>query len=344
MPAAMPAHSTRGAPRSGKAPAPATARSNGSTSRGCNSAPAIAAAFSSSDFADETRGDVELFGTHPANPRGWRERLRLAPERRAELRQSLRDGGIDLDRDEQSHGRGDAWSGAAASSIRRTMSSAACDAWNFTSSRSPTNRNTRERDRSGPTAATATVPTGFSARPASGPRDARDADANVYAGVRADALRHRQRDRLAHGSVFVDKRRRNAEQRNLGVVRVCDHRALHVARAARDVRQTRCQQPAGARLGAGNAQPALHQQIADNVFETAPLEAVGVETQDHADLPDRGVHGGGGAVARLRARGKMQLDLSERRENRRLDRHGVPAPTPGTAAAPLLRCAIRCGR
>ena len=49
------------------------------------------------------------------------------------------------------------------------MSSAACEAWNFTISRPPTNRNVRTRVPAVADAAMQTVPTGFSAVPPSGP-------------------------------------------------------------------------------------------------------------------------------------------------------------------------------
>src|SRR6185295_9131361 len=55
------------------------------------------------------------------------------------------------------------------SSMRRTMSSAAWDAWNLTISRPPTNRNVRTRVPAADAAAMQTMPTGFSAVPPSGP-------------------------------------------------------------------------------------------------------------------------------------------------------------------------------
>src|SRR6185503_2740710 len=67
--------------------------------------------------------------------------------------------GSDIDRNEQPH----------TCSILLTMSSAACDAWNFTCSRSPKKRNVRTRRSLSVTAATTTVPTGFSGVPPLGP-------------------------------------------------------------------------------------------------------------------------------------------------------------------------------
>ena len=49
------------------------------------------------------------------------------------------------------------------------MSRAACEAWNFTSSRSPKKRKVRDEVPSADASATATVPTGFSAVPPVGP-------------------------------------------------------------------------------------------------------------------------------------------------------------------------------
>ena len=54
-------------------------------------------------------------------------------------------------------------------STRRTMSSPACEAWNFTSSRSPKKRNRRDRLSPAVATATATVPTGLAGVPPSGP-------------------------------------------------------------------------------------------------------------------------------------------------------------------------------
>src|SRR4051812_45516464 len=83
-------------------------------------------------IADEPHGEVHQSWRDPGDPRAGSERARL----RLELsRERLRGGDNrrrEINRDEQSHERANAPGTSSTVSIRRTISSAACDAWNFT--------------------------------------------------------------------------------------------------------------------------------------------------------------------------------------------------------------------
>mgnify|MGYP003693866017 CR=1 FL=1 len=81
------------------------------------------------------------------------------------------------------------------------MSSAACEAWNLTISRPPTNRNVRMRVPAAADAAMQTIPTGFSAVPPSGPAIPVTPMPMSTRGTRPDAVGHRRRDHFAHGTV-----------------------------------------------------------------------------------------------------------------------------------------------
>ena len=110
------------------------------------------------------------------------------------------------------------------SRIRRTMSSPICEAWNLIIVRDPKSDNsarTRRRTASSATA-TATVPDGLLRRSARRPGDAGDADAKRRSCARPDAFGERRRDRLAHGAVRFDQRRRNTGEFDLQRVAVRD--------------------------------------------------------------------------------------------------------------------------
>jgi len=85
--------------------------------------------------------------------------------------------------------------------MRRTMSSAACDAWNFTISRPPMNRNVRTRLPAADDAAMHTMPTAFRGT-ASGPAMPSH-HADIHARARSNPvalLRHRLADRAVRPS------------------------------------------------------------------------------------------------------------------------------------------------
>ena len=111
--------------------------------------------------------------------------------------------------------------------------------------------------------------------------DAGDAEAEIGPRAGANALGHRHGDRFAHRAVRLQQRRRHAEQRDLGVVGVGDHRRADVARAAGHVGEPRRQQAAGARLRRRHPKTARAQQLAHDLFEPA---AVGAE-HDLAEHP-----------------------------------------------------------
>ena len=102
------------------------------------------------------------------------------------------------------------------------MSSAACDAWNLTCSRSPMNRNTRERVASGIDDGNDHRTHGLLRCAAARACNARYADSHLDGGTRIARFGHRDRYRLAHGSVLVDEVGLNAEQIGLCLVRVDD--------------------------------------------------------------------------------------------------------------------------
>ena len=223
-------------------------------------------------------------------------------------------------------------------SMSRSMFSAACAAWNFTmlAAADELKRPDARRRRSS-TTAIATVPTGFSGVPPPGPGDARDADADVRSGARADALRHRRATGSLTAPCSAISGSGTPSQLGLRAVAVAHDAAVDVVGAAGHVGQPRRQQPAGARLGDGDRQLALAQQVADDRFERPAVGAVDGAAEHVCELAAPRRRAPRRRRARLGAsRGQVQLDLAEHRENRRADRHRLRA---STARRPAARCA-----
>ena len=155
-------------------------------------------------------------------------------------------------------------------SRRRSMSSAVCDDCHLTASRPPGKRKRRTSMLAPPArtaAAMNTVPTGLPGVPPSGPAMPVTASPQRRARDAADARRHRLGDGRADGAVGAQERLGHAEELLLGAVRVHDHAALDVARRARDVGQPVAEEPAGARLGHRDGEPALEQEPPDHRLE-----------------------------------------------------------------------------
>src|SRR5207253_228994 len=111
------------------------------------------------NLADEAHREVHALGRNPSEACGRGSVFNTLPQLGAEFTYAPFQVAVELDGNEEPH----------TTSMRRTMSSAACDAWNLTCSRPPMNLNVRDRRAAAVTAAMATVPTGFSAVPPPGP-------------------------------------------------------------------------------------------------------------------------------------------------------------------------------
>ena len=201
-----PTQRTRGFLVPGKAPPPSAVRENGAIPE----ATARIDRSTSRDplrryFSQEIQGDVQVLRCRPRD--GSVEATDLCGRRR----DGLPDTGGKADAEERSHSP----SGA---SDRRTSIAAPSEALTVsrrTASRPPGNRNRcAYRTPPGATTATHTVPTGFPATPAAGPRHAGDGDRKVRPEEGEDPFRHGKRHLAAHRSARGDQVGRNAQQRD----------------------------------------------------------------------------------------------------------------------------------
>ena len=89
--------------------------------------------------------------------------------------------------------------------------------------------------------------------------------------------------------------------------------------ASRHFGQSRHHEPAGARLCRGNPEAARTQQLADHLLHRLAVGAEEIAAERRAHIGDRSVERAMPLIGTRRHRGQMQLDLSERGENRRGD-------------------------
>ncbi len=111
--------------------------------------------------------------------------------------------------------------------------------------------------------------------------------------------------------------RRHAEQIGLRLIAVDDNAAVDVIGAAGHFGEPRHHEPARARLGGGNRQPARAQQLADDLLHRLAARAEQIAAERRAHICHRSVERAVALFGSWSDGGQMQLDLAERCENRR---------------------------
>ena len=165
----------------------------------------------------------------------------------------------------------------------------------------------------------ATVPTGLSGVPPSGPAMPVMPRPTVAPARARTPVRHRLCDRLADRAVRGNQIRWHAQQVGLGLVAVARRRQLHVRRAAGHVGQPRGQQPARARLRGGHRVPALAQERPDHGFHRSFVVGIDVFAE-HLHQRAHGLVQPGRSCRRLgAAEAQVEVDAARGRQRGRRD-------------------------
>ena len=127
-----------------------------------------------------------------------------------------------------------------------------------------------------------TNPTGFSSVPPPGPARPRWSRGRSRRRAAGHPLSHGRGHLGAHRPVLRQQLRRHAQHLRLHLVAVRRHSAEEVVAAARHVGETLAHQPAGARLGHRDGEPALQQQPAGDLGQPRPVHAKHPVAEDRA--------------------------------------------------------------
>ena len=156
-------------------------------------------------------------------------------------------------------------------------------------------------------AASHTVPTGFSGVPPPGPATPVIATP-MSAATGAGMFGERARDRLAHCAVRDEITFRDLEHLAFHLVRVRDHSAEYDIARAGDRREARAEQSAGAALGNGQRQPARSALLEHDRGEVGVPIGVNRSTDTLTYPSRRSLQQLVGFIRRVAPRGETQID------------------------------------